>query len=640
MRDVSIIITPFSGYDTIKKSILSVLNNVFKAKIEVILVADGCNNELIDYVNDIADHHENIRIIKVENECADHSYLRNKGIGEAKGKYITFLDSGELHVDNLLNMVSYANMQKLDVLKGYIKVVKDDEIIKLNAVDYGSNNQLDIIQSLLSERILTMDIILKREFLNEFDINFKNTKYMENIFYADLFSFKPEIEYYNSFIYSHKNGNFIKNHYSIEKYQDNDLYEQINVWKTLESRLKKIGVDYFELRLFDAVMEIINSMIRFSEEPITEECFSVFSDFLNKNIDLLKDKKIYPERYESVYYSILANDYENFLNSSKKRLLVTGSDLKFIEPALEYLKDYNIKIDKWAGHEDHDEERSIQLLNWADIIFCEWLLGNSVWYSKRKASHQKLIIRAHKFELTRDFGNQVNYEHVDELIAVSYYYLELFSNTFNIPRKKMNLISNYIETDIYTGIKSEDFKHNLAMVGYTPNWKGLFKGLKLLQMLMVQDKEYKLYLFGKNYKDVDWIWNNPEQRLYFEECEKFIKDNHLEDSIIFKGWTERSNIFDNMGYVLSLSDIESFHLAPAEGLAASTLALLLNWDGVEYVYPEEIIFDNVDDIKDMIISTYHDDNKYNQLLNKTRGYIIDEFKIEKFLDELKQILSD
>ena len=114
--------------------------------------------------------------------------------------------------------------------------------------------------------------------------------------------------------------------------------------------------------------------------------------------------------------------------------------LNLLNRFLKYLNDdYNIQIDEWKGHDIHDKQKSNELLNWADFIFCEWLLGNSVWYSQRKMKHQKLIIRAYKFELTRDFGNQINYSQVDKIIAVSYY-LELFAKKFSIPREKMVLL--------------------------------------------------------------------------------------------------------------------------------------------------------------------------------------------------------
>lgn len=638
MKDISIIITTYNAKKTIRNTILSVLNDLYKDKIEIIIVDDYSSDETVSIVEDFEKSHANIKFIKLNNNSGGPSKPRNIGISNANGHYITFLDDDDkLNMENLLNMVNYAKMNDLDCIKGYIKVIKGKKIIEMNRIMCDNKNSIEVIKNIISGQSTTADIIVKREFLNRNNIRF-NSDYKvgeDTVFYTDIFVSNPKIEYYDSFFYyNHKRDDY-ENLSTTQLYQDNELNNHISVWNEVENKLKTINVDYFDLRLHVAVKNTINSIIYFSNGKISEKSFSKLSNFLNENKNHLNNKLILHERYDEIYRSMLLNDYEKFLSVSKKRLIVTGFDLKFIKPVLKYLEDdYNIQIDEWTGHNTHNEQKSIELLNWTDFIFCEWLLGNSVWYSKKKMNHQKLIIRAHKFELTRDFGNQVNYENVSGIIAVSYYYLEKFTNQFKIPRHKMILLSNYVDTNIFNGNKTVDCRYNIALVGYVPKWKGLMRGLKILKMLKEHDNKFKLHLIGKNYNEVDWILNNPEERSYFKECENFIKENRLEDSVEFKGWMNHPEIFNEIGYVLSLSDIESFHLAPAEGLVDLTLAFLLNWNGVEYVYPEEIIFDNIDDIKDMILSTY-DNYNYYRLLKKMRDYVITEFNVYKFVKELK-----
>lgn len=641
MKDISVIITTYNAQDTIKNAIWSVLDTIYKSKIEIIVVDDCSNDETTNIVEDIIKQHDNIKFIKLEENTGNPSKPRNIGIENAKGHYITFLDDDdEMNSDNLLNMVNHAKIHDLDCIKGYVKVVRGNEILNMGKLNCDNNDSLDVIKKIIAGQSTRIDIIIKRDFLIDNQIRFEDYKIGEDtIFYADLFVSRPKIEYYNSFIhYHHKRAN-ITNLSSTQNYQDNELYNHLKVWNVVEQKLKKIGISYFELRLPIAIKNTITSIVYYSKGKISKKCFLEFSKFLNENKFYL-DSFNFHERYKEIYQSILENDHEKFLEVSKKRLLIAGYDLKFITPILKYLEDdYNIKIDEWIGHNDHDEAKSTKLLNWTDFIFCEWLLGNAVWYSKRKMNHQKLIIRAHRFEATRNFGNQINFAKVDGVIVVSYPCLELFSNIFEIPREKMILLSNYVETDIYTGIKKGDFKHNLAMVGYVPKLKGLLKGLKILKMLKENDDKFKLYLMGKDYKELDWVWNNPEERSYFRECENFIKDNKLEDSVIFEGWVERSEMFSNIGYVLSVSDIESFHLAPAEGLCDLTLALLLYWNGSEYIYPRKMIFDNIDDIVKIILDTYSNNKYYHDLLEEMGYYIIKEFNIEKIVIDLKNIFD-
>ena len=48
--------------------------------------------------------------------------------------------------------------------------------------------------------------------------------------------------------------------------------------------------------------------------------------------------------------------------------------------------------------------------------------------------------------------------------------------------------------------------------------------------------------------------------------------------------------------MLSVSDLESFHVAPGEACAAGNAAVFLSWDGVEYIYPSRYIFEEKDEM--------------------------------------------
>ena len=49
--------------------------------------------------------------------------------------------------------------------------------------------------------------------------------------------------------------------------------------------------------------------------------------------------------------------------------------------------------------------------------------------------------------------------------------------------------------------------------------------------------------------------------------------------------------FRKIGYCLSTSDFESFHLAPMEGMASGSLPVVLHWKGAETIYPKEFLFE-------------------------------------------------
>ncbi|MFP3361566.1 group 1 glycosyl transferase, partial [Planococcus sp. SIMBA_143] len=78
-----------------------------------------------------------------------------------------------------------------------------------------------------------------------------------------------------------------------------------------------------------------------------------------------------------------------------------GHDLKFLPQIMAQLEaaGHRVIVDQWDGHDIHDEERSLRLLAEADVIFCEWALGNVKWYSHHKQDDQRLVVRLHAQEL-------------------------------------------------------------------------------------------------------------------------------------------------------------------------------------------------------------------------------------------------
>lgn len=105
------IITPcYNSGKYIEEAIKSILvqNN---SNVELIIIDDGS----VDNTKEICEKYigENIRYIRTENKGAGHA--RNIGINNAKGKWISFLDSDDLYLTNSLNEKTF------DLLEQYEK---------------------------------------------------------------------------------------------------------------------------------------------------------------------------------------------------------------------------------------------------------------------------------------------------------------------------------------------------------------------------------------------------------------------------------------------------------------------------------------------------------------------------------------
>src|SRR5699024_7679189 len=101
--------------------------------------------------------------------------------------------------------------------------------------------------------------------------------------------------------------------------------------------------------------------------------------------------------------------------SKQLTVLLAGHDFKFFSEISTSIRQagHRIIVDHWESHTDHDEESSRRLLAEADVIFCEWSLGNIRWYSHNKLPGQKLVTRFHAQELRTKFLREADINNID-----------------------------------------------------------------------------------------------------------------------------------------------------------------------------------------------------------------------------------
>ena len=94
------------------------------------------------------------------------------------------------------------------------------------------------------------------------------------------------------------------------------------------------------------------------------------------------------------------------------RVLFNGHDLKFLRNLIRCFSqssNYEVQVEEWKGHNAVDQDQNETLLRWADVIFCEWCLGNAKRYSERKRPGQRLFIRLHHQEMGLPYRNQLDW---------------------------------------------------------------------------------------------------------------------------------------------------------------------------------------------------------------------------------------
>jgi len=161
---VSIIMPTYNSEKYISESIESVISQTYK-NWELIIVDDNSNDNTEKIVKSYTDKYKNIKYLKLkENKGA--AVARNKAISLSKGRFIAFLDSDDLWIDNKLDMqVSF--MINNNIAFSFT----DYELID----DYGKSlnkiirmpNKLSYEEYLRNTIIQTVTVMIDRNYIND-----------------------------------------------------------------------------------------------------------------------------------------------------------------------------------------------------------------------------------------------------------------------------------------------------------------------------------------------------------------------------------------------------------------------------------------------------------------------------------------
>lgn len=270
------------------------------------------------------------------------------------------------------------------------------------------------------------------------------------------------------------------------------------------------------------------------------------------------------------------------------RVLVGGHDLKFWIPLQRRLEQdgrFEFRADVWSGHDSHDHERSLSMMAWADVIVAEWCLGNAVFYAKHRRSDQRLIVRFHLQERNTEYPGQIDYSKVDGVVFVGDHILRECVEKFAIPEAKACVVGNFVDTDRYDRPKLDGAEFNLGIIGTAPARKRLDLAVDTLGELLKHDDRYSLHVKGADPYDYAWLKARGSERNYYERLYREINRSQLRNRVVFDPpGDDVPEWFQGIGYLLSPSDFESFHMAVAEGLAAGSLPVVWAWEGADRIY--------------------------------------------------------
>lgn len=637
---LSIVVAAYNASGKLHASVDSLKRIPYELNVEVIFVDDCSTDDTHAKLARSVAENDSWRLDRLSVNSGSPSAPRNRGLDLARGEWVMFFDiDDELLLDGLDAHLAHARRTSADIVRGSLIRDDGDSSAVLNRMLDFRGVRSERIQRIIGEQSTTVPSLIRRAVLEDAGIRWREDLRMgeDTVFLASVLRECAVIEYVDVPLFIYNTAIVPGERSSTQSYGDRELRQHLKVWDAVSQTLEIEGIDYFARRGQVALQHSLTMLLMYPSEPVSESTYLLLRGFLLERRPLVESWSI-RERLRVIIDTVYSGDFGAFRQGVKQRLVIAGYDLKFIRGAIPRLSEtFQVAIDEWSGHDTHDVAKSERLLRWADVVHCEWLLGNAEWYSKRVAPYQKLVIRAHLFELNRDFGERVLWQAVDGLIAVSVPTLEDFVERFGIARQKVWHLPNFIEVDDYQSSDAPDRAFVLAIVGTVPSRKGLLRALSLLRELRTFDSRYQLRIYGKSAREFPWVLREDSEREYFEACESFIRTWGLTGSVIHVGWADLKSELGEVGVVLSMSDFESFHVAPAEAFAAGGVALMRQWPGVEFIYPAKYIMADEREFVDFVLSL-RDAGAISEGGALGREFVREQYSAEAFIRRYRELV--
>jgi glycosyltransferase involved in cell wall biosynthesis len=323
------------------------------------------------------------------------------------------------------------------------------------------------------------------------------------------------------------------------------------------------------------------------------------------------------------------------------RVGVAGHDLKFITRLIDHwraLPGLDVRVDAWPSIARHDSAASQDLADWADVVFVEWCGPAAVWYSHHKRRGSRLVVRLHRFEVTRPWPKQVDIEAVDQVVCICPQYARRTREYTGWPESKITVIPNWIDTAQLDRPKLPGARFRLGMIGMVPRLKRLDLGLDVLEKLRARDRRWHLSVKSKPPWQFSWVWSKPEERAHYDAVLRRVQTSPLlEGAVVFDSFgPDVPSWLRRIGHVLSTSDLEGSHVAVAESMASRAVPALLPWPGADEVYDRGWIHDSPEAMADAIAGLEPDE--WRSAGEVARTQVVESFSLERVAGDLTELL--
>lgn len=326
------------------------------------------------------------------------------------------------------------------------------------------------------------------------------------------------------------------------------------------------------------------------------------------------------------------------------RVVVAGHALHFLEAVLEDWRGnpgIELRVDEVPSFARHDEAASRALIEWADVAVCEWASPVAAFYSRNKRDGQRLVVRLHRAELYSEWWQAIEAGAVDQVVCVSGHYATLTRRITGWAPHKVVVIPNYVDSAVLDRPKLPGAEFAVGFMGAVPRRKRLDLALDVVALLRERDPRFTLYVKTRPAWDVPYAWRDEAERDAFAAVLRRVRtDARLVDGVVFDAYgSDVGTWLRRVGWMLSTSDDESFHLAPAETMASGGVPVLRDWPGVDTIYDRRWVHGEPAMMAGFIAGAV-EQGRWAEFTGDARSQALASFDVSVVTDRFARILTE
>ncbi len=304
---VTIIVPTYNRYELLKKCMKSLLEQTYN-NIEIIVINNGSQDNSSEYLNNLKEKDNRIKLIEFEKNTGSPYACYNAGIKEATGEYITFMYDDDMLVPDAVE--SILNLDEQDVI---LAPCIDEDSKELTVKSFGN----------VSKSITIKDMLNSNQGHGEESINFVKSDILKNYIFDEK-AYGGEGLIWIEIINEH--GAYYL-HKGLRIYKKNEAHEQFTGYENYFKNIERIiysSEKYLELYKKINVYDIAKT--RYCKQVILLIFLYLYSGDRKKLFIVLEDLKSFKLKV-FMPFIILVGFLPNVLT---KRLLINMNKLRIL----------------------------------------------------------------------------------------------------------------------------------------------------------------------------------------------------------------------------------------------------------------------------------------------------------------------